>query len=191
MGTFCKISLGTRPRRLLNDGGSEGLGIWIDSFRGVNNFPAGFEPTSSPQRISTCSHCTRDHSPTLVEEEEEEGITGWCVGTVVSRYHWVPCFLEQNGGVYVWMWTPKLRKNCGWHSLPAHRVCRKSSLATNSHQIEQDKDICTRILDWFLHLHCSETIDYQNRTQVEDIWSNIQHFWPQYFFPSKHNPCSS
>jgi hypothetical protein len=26
MGTFCKISLGTRPRRLLS-GGSEGLGI--------------------------------------------------------------------------------------------------------------------------------------------------------------------
>ncbi len=58
----CKISLGTRPQRLLNDEGSKGLGIWIDSFCGVNNFPAGFEPTSSPQRISTCSLCTRDHS---------------------------------------------------------------------------------------------------------------------------------
>jgi hypothetical protein len=62
MGTFCNISLGTRPWRLLNDGGSDGLGIWIDSFSGVNDFPAGFEPTSSPQRISTFSHCTRDHS---------------------------------------------------------------------------------------------------------------------------------
>jgi hypothetical protein len=26
-GNVCKISLGTQPRRLLNDGGSEGLGI--------------------------------------------------------------------------------------------------------------------------------------------------------------------
>ena len=70
MGTFCKISLGTQPWRLLNDGGSEGLGIWIDSFCGVNNFHAGFEPTSSPQRISTFSHCTRDHSLVLVVYKE-------------------------------------------------------------------------------------------------------------------------
>ena len=53
---------------------------------------------------------------------------GWCVGTVVTRYHWVPRFLERRGGVYVWMWTPKLRKNCGWHSLPVHRVCRNHLL---------------------------------------------------------------
>ncbi len=47
------ISVGTRPWRLANDGGSS---------CGENNFPAGFEPTSSPQRTSNFSHYTRDHS---------------------------------------------------------------------------------------------------------------------------------
>jgi hypothetical protein len=59
-GNVCKISLGSWPRRLLNDGGSEGLGIWIDSFCSVNNFPM-----SSPQSISRFCHCSRDHSHSL------------------------------------------------------------------------------------------------------------------------------
>jgi hypothetical protein len=59
MGTFARsyyvIGRYPRPRRLLS-GGSEGLGIWFDSCCGIINFPAGFKPTTSPQRLGYFSH---------------------------------------------------------------------------------------------------------------------------------------
>ncbi len=41
MGTFCKISLGTRPRRLLNEGGSEGSTQQLKSLHQASQPQAG------------------------------------------------------------------------------------------------------------------------------------------------------
>ncbi len=105
MGTFCKNSLGTRPRRLLNDGGSERLGIRIDIFCGVNNFPAGFKPTSSPQRLSTCSHCTRDHSRAFHPWTVVEGLrfdpTFSSRPNAMQKRHWRPITFPVSG----WQWA--------------------------------------------------------------------------------------